>query len=76
MPVITTLVVDDEETLRKITVLVLENAGHRVFAAENGSAALTIQAKESIDLVISDIVMPETDGIELAQEIRFRYPAV
>lgn len=76
MPAITTLIVDDEETLRRVIQIVLEEAGHRVLTAENGSAALAILAGEPVDLVISDIVMPETDGIELVREIRAKYPAV
>lgn len=70
----TTLVVDDEETLRKVTSIVLERAGHRVFTASSGSEALRILEREPVDLVISDIVMPDTDGIELMREIRTKFP--
>lgn len=73
---ITTLVVDDEETLRKLVSIVLERAGHRVLTASSGSEALRILKSEQVDLVISDIVMPETDGIELMREIRTKFPGM
>ncbi|GAB1490182.1 response regulator [Opitutaceae bacterium] len=76
MSEVATLIVDDEEALRCVIAIVLEQAGYRVFTAESGSEALAILAKEKIDLVISDIVMPETDGIELVREIRTKFPQV
>jgi CheY-like chemotaxis protein len=74
MTEVATLVVDDEVTLRRVISIVLEQAGHRVFTAASGNEALAVLAKEKIDLVISDIVMPETDGIELVREIRTNFP--
>ncbi|HEY0968868.1 MAG TPA: response regulator [Opitutaceae bacterium] len=74
MPDVATLVVDDEETLRRVISIVLEQAGHKVFTAGSGNEALAVLAREKVDLVISDIVMPETDGIELVREIRAKYP--
>ncbi len=70
------LVVDDEETLRRVIEIVLQNAGHRVVCAESGNEALAVLARQQVDLVISDIVMPETDGIELVRQIRLRHPMV
>lgn len=76
MSALSILVVDDEETLRRVMTIVLEKAGHRVLSAASGSEALSLLARQTVDLVISDIVMPETDGIELVQEIRTLYPKI
>lgn len=70
------LVVDDEAPLTKISAAILEESGYRVFTAVNGDQALSILGKESIDLVISDVIMPGMDGFELAQKIRKNYPLV
>jgi two-component system cell cycle response regulator CpdR len=45
----------------------LENAGYDVVAVDRGTAALPYLEREHFDLLLSDIVMPEMDGIELAQ---------
>ena len=45
----------------------LENAGYEVVAVDRGTAALPLLEREHFDLLLSDIVMPEMDGIELAQ---------
>ncbi len=74
MPDVATLVVDDEEPLRRVISIVLEQAGHKVFTAASGNEALAVLAREKVDLVISDIVMPETDGTELVREIRTKFP--
>jgi PAS domain S-box-containing protein len=70
------LVVDDEAALRDITARQLSKHGHVVFLARNGIEALKILATEPIELIISDIVMPEMDGWELARETQKRYPEV
>ena len=66
------LVVDDEDKIRAILQIMLESAGHKVFEAEHGKAALTILEREAIDLVVSDVRMEEMDGFSLLAEIRQR----
>ena len=66
----TILLVDDEETLRTVISEVLESLGYTVLQAGNGKDALSIVASQQINLVITDIIMPEMGGIELAHEIR------
>lgn len=73
---ITTLVVDDEQILCQLIATVLEDVGHRVLTAFSGTEALARLETEPVDLVISDIVMPEIDGIELVQRIRAKHPTV
>ena len=70
------LVVDDEAALRDITARQLSKHGHDVYVAKNGIEALKILALEPIELLISDIVMPEMDGWELARETQKKYPEI
>ena len=53
----------------------LENAGYSVAAVDRGTAALPLLEDEHFDLLLSDIVMPEMDGIELAQRCAEISPA-
>lgn len=69
------LVIDDEAPMRRFVVLALEKQGHAVAEASDGAEALKIMAERTIDLVITDLLMPETDGIETIMELRRLYPA-
>jgi CheY-like chemotaxis protein len=65
------LLVDDEPFVRRVTVSILKSAGIiDVFEAKNGVEAISIMGGQQIDLLISDIQMPEMNGIELIQKIR------
>lgn len=64
------LVVDDEENVQQLLKKVLINEGFGVELASNGKIALEILEKSSIDILISDIKMPEMDGIDLLKEIQ------
>ncbi len=68
------LVVDDEPALLSLTVEILEQQGYRVFAAEHARAALAILSTQSVELVLSDIIMPDMNGYELAEIIKEKYP--
>jgi two-component system, NtrC family, response regulator AtoC len=59
------LVVDDEPHMRRVLEIMLNQAGHRVFVAGNGREALKVVRENPVDLVISDLRMPEMDGVEL-----------
>lgn len=61
------LLAEDEEAMRAYLARALENAGFEVVAVDRGTAALPLLEREHFDLLLSDIVMPEMDGIELAQ---------
>ncbi len=61
------LLAEDEEAMRNYLARALENAGYQVVAVDRGTAALPLLENEHFDLLLSDIVMPEMDGIELAQ---------
>lgn len=64
------LVADDDKNTRRFMQAVLENDGYKVFLAENGEDALDALDKESIDLVILDVMMPKMDGYEFAKSLR------
>ena len=70
----TILVVDDEPSLIKLTSNILHIHGYKIFAAENGRQALEILDNENIDLMLSDVIMPEMDGYELAEIVQKKYP--
>ncbi len=64
------LVVDDNRDLRELAETILKTQGYQVIAAEDGKAALDIFKNERLELIISDIAMPEMDGFALLEEIR------
>ncbi|EEO25532.1 response regulator [Helicobacter winghamensis] len=64
------LYVEDEEDILKFATMVLEDYVDKLFVARNGKEALEILKQESIDLVITDILMPKLNGIDLIKEIR------
>jgi len=76
MPASSILVVDDEPGIRELLGMILESAGHTVIAAVDGIEAPKIMASRQIDIVITDLLMPERDGIEFITEIRQKYPNV
>jgi two-component system cell cycle response regulator CpdR len=61
------LLAEDEEAMRVYLARALENAGYDVVAVDRGTAAIPYLTHEHFDLLLTDIVMPEMDGIELAQ---------
>lgn len=66
----TILVVDDEEDIRTIIREILHNNFYTVLETSNGIEALKILAKQKVDLLITDIFMPEMSGVELAIKIK------
>ena len=74
----TVLLVEDEDAVRLFGARALRNKGYRVLEASNGEGALDVinGSSESIDLIISDIVMPGMDGRTLVQLVRHEIPNV
>lgn len=69
------LLAEDEDAMRTYLARALENAGYDVTAVDRGTAALPLLESQHFDLLLSDIVMPEMDGIELAQRCAEVSPA-
>ena len=70
------LVVDDEEAIREVISTLLEAQGYACTVCSNGRLALDAFRRDSFDLVLSDIVMPEMDGLKLLAELRQDDPDV
>jgi DNA-binding response OmpR family regulator len=70
------LLVDDDESFRTAVCRSLRAAGHAVDAAADGKEALKFIAAETPDILITDILMPNTDGIELTGAVKRTYPGV
>ncbi len=69
----TILVVDDEESIRKTLKYMLKKVGYHVKTADHASVAFELLGEFDIDLVISDIVMPDINGLELVSQINKQY---
>src|SRR5690606_3479608 len=61
------LLAEDDHAMRAYLSRALENAGYEVYSVDRGTTALPLLEDGEFDLLLSDIVMPEMDGIELAQ---------
>ncbi|MBA2383290.1 MAG: response regulator transcription factor [Actinobacteria bacterium] len=68
----TVLVVDDEPIVREVVVRYLERAGHETLEAGDGDSARQLVESEQLDLVVLDVMLPGTDGLELCRWIRAR----
>lgn len=70
------LVVDDEELARFTLREVLESAGYEVAEARNGKECVDRQRATPFDLIVTDIIMPEKEGVETIIELRQDYPTL
>jgi len=66
----TVLIVDDDDLVRATLVDIVEAKGFRVLAANSAIEAMRIIAQEDVDLLFTDIMMPDQTGIELAREAK------
>jgi DNA-binding response OmpR family regulator len=64
------LVIDDEPALRELIRRMLEPAGHQVIEAPDGKAGMKAFKAQQFDVVVTDVVMPEKEGIETIMEMR------
>jgi CheY-like chemotaxis protein len=70
------LIVDDDDQIREMLQLLLEAGGHRVEVAADGKVASRLIADRVFDLVLTDVLMPERDGLEFIGEVRKIQPAM
>lgn len=70
------LIADDDPDTRLSLKLLLERAGYEIELAPNGSQALELQRSRPVDVLITDIFMPETDGLETIESFRRDFPNV
>src|SRR5688572_1993939 len=76
MKIYSILVIDDEPALREILSRVLTDAGHRVIGAGNGKEASRALLTGAFDVVVTDVIMPEKDGMQVISEVRKKFPQV
>lgn len=69
----TILVIDDEQSIRGLVREILEKEGYHVIEAENGRKGLALYQQHPVDLVIMDLLMPETDGLEATLQLTREY---
>lgn len=72
----TILIVDDEPALINVTSEILQQHGYHCLSANNGKQALYTLANEKVDILLTDVIMPEMDGYELASIVQKEYPDV
>jgi two-component system OmpR family response regulator len=66
------LVIEDEPQLARLVEMHLKDAGHRVTLAHRGDDGLAAAARQNVDLVILDLMLPDTDGLDVCRELRQR----
>ncbi|MBE6754401.1 MAG: response regulator transcription factor, partial [Ruminococcaceae bacterium] len=64
------LVVEDDRNQRRLMCAALERSGYRPLMAEDGDAALRVLEGEQVDMIITDLMMPGTDGYRLTEQLR------
>ncbi|PWC51400.1 regulator [Azospirillum sp. TSA6c] len=64
------LLVDDDPDFRGMVRIAFQRAGYTVHEAENGNAALAVMERHPVDLVVTDIIMPEADGYEIILRLK------
>ena len=68
------LIVDDEQSYRQLLSMVFEGGGHNIRSAMNGRQAIELLNESPADIIISDVKMPDMDGIEMLREVRETLP--
>ena len=70
------LIIDDDIQFRKMLRQVLERAGYEVSEASDGNEGTMTYESESVDIVITDLIMPKKEGIETISELKKNYPEI
>ncbi len=70
------LVIDDDSQIREMLCQMLQNEGYDVIVAANGKEALQCQRETPADLIITDLIMPEKEGIETIRDLKKESPDI
>ncbi len=73
---VSVLIIDDDAAVSRTLSLILTRAGYQVATVTGGRKGLELLTQESFDLVLTDIIMPELDGIEAIRRIRADHPGL
>lgn len=68
------LIIDDEQPIRTLLRMLFEREDHEVVEAQNGNDGLRLYRENPADLVITDLIMPEKEGIETIMDLRREFP--
>ncbi len=68
------LIIEDDPDMRQLLAEVVIAAGHEVYLASNGAEGLQLVQEKSLDLLVTDMVMPEKDGLDVLLELHSRKP--
>lgn len=68
------LVIDDDSQVRTMLRLTLEYAGHEIVDAPNGQVGIDLYRDNPTDLIITDLIMPEKEGVETIQALKKEFP--
>ncbi len=72
----TAIIVDDEEQIRLLNSTVLSNAGFKVYSFDNAAEALGLLRSQHVDIIVSDVVMPQMGGVEFIEKAKKLVPAI
>ncbi len=70
------LIIDDDDQFRVMLRKLMERNGYEVVEASNGKEGIKIYRENPTDLIITDLIMPDKDGIETIQELKQNFPGV
>jgi len=70
------LLIEDDDSLRTLLRMLLDQSGHTVIEAHDGQEGLELSPATAADLVITDMMMPKMNGLEVMQSLRVRQPPV
>ena len=68
------LIIDDNEAFKKMTCEILKSEGYEVLSASNGKEGVKLCRGQPVDLIVTDLLMPDMDGIETIRELRSTSP--
>ena len=71
---ITILIADDEPNIRRVFEAMFTKEGYAVLTAENGKRALDLASANRVDVLVTDLIMPDMNGVELLQRVKERHP--
>jgi CheY-like chemotaxis protein len=70
------LVIDGNLSVREAVCELLQQVGYEAIAVDNGRFAAHIHRSDPVDLIITDLFMPDTDGLEIIEQFRREFPAI
>ena len=71
---LTVLIIDDDNDMRSLLVRIISKEGYKVFDSDDAAGGLKILEKEEINVVLSDVNLPDANGVELVKNIKSKYP--